>query len=97
MAAKAKTTTATKMAAKKPAAAKRPAAKKTVKSAAKQPGFFEAKFTEQSVYWLIFGAVAILFAIWIYQLDSKVRDLYDQVDANNSALQTTPIIKEKKD
>lgn len=96
MAAKAKRTTTTKKTVKKPAVAKRVTTKKRVKKAAQEPAFFEMKFTDQTVYWIIFGAVAILFAIWLYTLDAKIRDLYDQVDAKSYNVQLSPEVKSKK-
>lgn len=80
--AKTKATTTTKKAAKKTAAAKHVAPKKKTASVAAEPAFFEARFTEQSLYWIIFGLAAITFALWLFSLDAKVRDLYDQIDAN---------------
>lgn len=96
MAAKAKATTTKKKVVKKPVAVKRATTKKSVKKTTQEPAFFEMKFTEQSAYWIIFGAVAIMFAIWLYTLDAKIRDLYDQVDANAYNLQSTPDIQPKK-
>ncbi len=54
--------------------------------------FFEVRLTEQSLYWIIFGAAAIAFTLWLFSLDAKVRDLYDQVDANTYSTQT-PVIR----
>lgn len=75
-------TTAPKKVVKKPVA-KRTATKKSVsaKSSA-DTSFMQVKITDQTIYWLIFGAAAIVFALWLYSLDAKVRDLYDQIDAN---------------
>ncbi len=79
------TTTTRKKTTKRPASTtKRMSTKKRAKSsAAAKQDFFEFRITEQTVYWLIFGAAAILFTIWIYTLDLRVRELYDQVDRNN--------------
>lgn len=96
MAAQAKAKTTNKKVAKKTVAPKRTVTKKSFKKVNREPAFFEMKFTEQSVYWIIFGAVAILFTIWLYTLDSKIRDLYDQVDANAYSLQSTQNVKPKK-
>ncbi len=79
--AKTKTTTAKKVTKKPAVAAKKAAPKKrAVSTATAKPQFFQIRITDQSLYWLIFGAVAILFAMWIYTLDGRVRDLYDQID-----------------
>lgn len=85
----AKTKVTTKKVAKKPAAARHAAPKKKAASVAAQPAFFEARFTDQSLYWIIFGAAAIIFALWLFALDAKVRDLYDQIDANAYNMNST--------
>lgn len=82
----AKTTKRKTVAAKKPTVVKRTTVKK--KSArADEPQFMEARITEQTLYWLIFGAVAIMFAMWIFTLDSKIQKLYDQVDASSYSIE----------
>lgn len=86
--AKAKTkATTTKKVTKKPASVAKKVTKKK-EPAAVQPQFFQVKITDQSLYWLIFGAVCILFAVWVYTLDARVRDLYDQIDANTYSTDT---------
>lgn len=73
---------------------KAPAASKSIpkSKATAQSEFLTVRFTEQSLYWLIFGTAAILFAIWVYTLDARVRDLYDQIDAsNNSSYMLEPV------
>lgn len=80
--AKPKATTTKKRATKKPVVTKRVASKKATTS---EP-FMQFRVTQQTLYWVIFGAVAIAFALWIYSLDAKVRDLYDQVDANHRSM-----------
>lgn len=59
---------------------KRIASTKRRSASASQSNFMDTKITEQTLYWFIFGAVAIIFALWLFTLDSKVRDLYDQID-----------------
>ena len=92
-----KTTTSTKVT-KKPTTVKRTISKKRTSAASSQAPFMQPKFTQESLYWIIFGAVAILFAMWIYTLDAKVRDLYDQIDANTystDAAMELQLLKEK--
>ena len=79
--------TATKKVNKKPSVAQKSAHRQKATAATSKQAFFDARFTIQSLYWMIFGAAAILFALWLYTLDAKVRDLYDQVDANTYNLQ----------
>lgn len=70
---------------KKPTTVKR-TTKKQVNTSSAQPDFFEIRFSSQSLYWIIFGVASIVFALWLYTLDAKVRDLYDQVDANSYSM-----------
>ena len=51
--------------------------------------------TIQTVYWLILGAVVILFTMWILRLQADVEEIYDQIDANMSQL-NEPITDKKK-
>lgn len=94
--AKAKSKTVSKKVTKKPATKRTVVKKKTVSKVAKQPEFMETRFTDQTLYWLIFGIAAITFALWLFSLDSKVRDLYDQIEAN-SYINDTPVKIEKSE
>lgn len=73
----------------KKAAPKKQTAKKHANNAVTQSQFMEARITDQTIYWLIFGAAAIVFALWLFSLDAKIRDLYDQIDANTYQLEST--------
>ena len=79
--AKTKVTTSTRKTSKKPAVEKKVTAKKKA-APATSPQFMQASLTSQSLYWVIFGVAAILFALWLYTLDARIRDLYDQIDQN---------------
>lgn len=62
--------------------------------------FMQTRMTMQSVYWMIFGVVAIAFAIWIYTLDARIREIYDTVDTNSYSIEEMNIDKamlEKQD
>lgn len=101
---KAKTKTPTKSAPAKAAAkAKHKAAKKPAPmplvsfQAADDRPFFEFRVTQQTLYWVIFGAVSIAFALWVYTLDARIQTLYDEIDASTyaegydmSTMQTAP-------
>lgn len=90
--------TTTKKAAVKKTAPKRPAAKKaTKKSSSKglrahialQPEeteFMTFRITRQTLYWLVLGAVVILFTLWLMRLQSDIQSLYDQIDANTAEM-----------
>lgn len=58
----------------------------TTKPASTRSNFFEVRLTEQTLYWTIFGIASIAFALWLYSLDARVRDLYDQVDASTNSM-----------
>ena len=90
--------TTTKKAAVKKAAPKRPAAKKTTKKSssaglrthvalrAEETDFMTFRITRQTLYWLVLGAVVILFTIWLMRLQSDIQSLYDQIDANTAEM-----------
>ena len=80
---------------KKTTAPKKSAAKTTKKSTAskasglkahvglrpEETAFFTFRITRQTLYWLVLGAVVILFTVWILQLQQDIQALYDQIDA----------------
>lgn len=94
--AKAKATT--KKVAKKQPTIKHVSSKGKASKAVTQSQFMEARITDQTIYWMIFGAAAIVFALWLFSLDAKVRDLYDQIDTNaytaDPALHVNPTVNE---
>ena len=94
MATKKKSTT-TKAPAKKSAPKTRKAAPKKRQSRrsllrshvglqAEQTEFMTFRITKQTLYWLVLGAVVILFTVWLTQLQADIQSLYDQIDANNT-------------
>ena len=94
------TTAAPKVTKKQVKATKKKALKKAppinkhatvTKRISKQPEpsqFLQFRITQQSLYWLLFGAASILFTLQLYSLDAKVRELYDQIDRNNYSAET---------
>lgn len=48
---------------------------------ARTKDFMVIQFTRDTLYWLIFGLVAIIFVIWVMSLQHQVNDLYDQIHA----------------
>ncbi len=84
--------TATKSAAKKKPVAKKAPAKKT---ASKRPSskavqvhhrpFMQAKFTEQTIYWLIIGIAVIALAAWVLSLQVQLNEMYDEIEATNTS------------
>lgn len=90
--------------AKKPAKKKttRPSAKKhdgyiSFKRAQREEPFFTFRFTVQSVYWLILGALVIGLAAWVMALNMKVQAIYDQVEADSSSLEQSNHNERKSD
>lgn len=55
-------------------------------SAASEQSFFEFRITQQTLYWLVLGAVSIVFALWIVSLDSRIQKLYDEIDTSASSI-----------
>jgi hypothetical protein len=39
------------------------------------------RVTKQTVYWLVLGAVVILFSTWILRLQADIQSIYDSIDA----------------
>ncbi len=88
------------MPSKKPAATKKPVAKKAPakKSVAKRPvskaaqthhrPFMQAKFTEQTIYWLIIGIAVIALAAWVLSLQVQLNEMYDAIETTPSSIVT---------
>lgn len=78
--------------------AKKSSAKKSVSSRATlrrhvslQPedsAFMTFRITKQTLYWLVLGAVVIMFTLWLTKLQADIQDLYDQIDASTAELST---------
>lgn len=92
-----KKTTAKKSPVKKASAPRKSAAKKSTKRRSvasrvslrnhiglqpEESSFFTFRITKQTLYWLVLGAVVIMFTLWLTKLQSDIQDLYDQVDAS---------------
>ena len=80
--------TAVKKAAPKKSAPARvtPAKKRAVSFATKSDvKFMQARFSEQTVYWLIIGAAVIALAVWVLALQVKLDEVYDQIDAQSNS------------
>lgn len=45
--------------------------------------FMTFRITKQTLYWLVLGAVVILFTLWLSKLQSDIQTLYDQIDASS--------------
>lgn len=73
-------------------AATKPKAKATVKSNVRQSrtkDFMVVQFTRDTLYWLIFGVVTIVFVMWVMSLQHQINDLYDQIDASQMSSDLT--------
>jgi len=57
--------------------------------------FFTFKLTKQTLYWLVLSAVVVAFTLWILKLQSDIQEIYNSIDANNSALINGPIDPDK--
>ncbi len=47
--------------------------------------FMEARFTEQTVYWIALGAVVLALAVWVLSIQVQMNNFYDSIDIQNSA------------
>ena len=57
--------------------------------------FMTFRLNRQTLYWVIIGAVALLFAAWIMKLQSDIQTVYDRIDIQN-AQDYTPVTHSKK-
>lgn len=42
--------------------------------------FMTFRFTKQTLYWAVLGAVVLLFTVWILKLQSDIQAIYDQIE-----------------
>ena len=61
-----------------------------------QEDFMTFRVNRETVYWMVLGAVVILFAMWILQLQSDIQKLYDQIDASAAAYDSMDMVETKK-
>ncbi len=98
MATKKKPTTVKTSVKKKPTAARKaPVKKKAAKQSLlrthiglqpEETDFMTFRITRQTLYWLVLGAVVILFTLWLARLQSDIQDIYDQIDASTAEITT---------
>lgn len=87
-----KTTTKKTAPKKKPAVKavknKKPTAKTGVRKhvglAREEESFMTFRINRQTVYWMVLGAVVILFTMWILKLQMDIQALYDQIEVNTA-------------
>ncbi|MEO5691125.1 MAG: hypothetical protein ABIQ64_02980 [Candidatus Saccharimonadales bacterium] len=88
--------TAAKTASKPKAVAKKAPVKKlaTKRSASTahvhHRSFMQAKFTEQTIYWLIIGAAVVALAAWVLSLQVQLNEMYDAIETSSSSSIVTP-------
>lgn len=89
-----KTTTKKAPAKKKPVAKSSKAAVKKAQSSRvlaiqpEQEDFMNFRVNRETVYWVVLGAVVILFALWIMQLQSDIQKIYDDIDASSATTES---------
>lgn len=71
-----------KSAAKKSTAKKASSKVSLISLQREQQDFMSFNITIQTVYWLILGAIVILFTMWILQVQADIEEIYNQIDAN---------------
>ncbi|MES2875858.1 MAG: hypothetical protein V4678_00135 [Patescibacteria group bacterium] len=67
---------------KRKSAGKRAALRSHIGLQAEETAFMTFRITKQTVYWLVLGAVVIVFTLWLARLQSEIQTIYDQIDAN---------------
>ncbi len=72
---------------KKSAQAARPTVKKSVVSK-KRNGFWRVEFNINTVYWMIIGLAVIATAVWTYNTNQQISEIYDSIDY--STMQSDP-------
>lgn len=82
--AKKATTKVRKAAPKKKTQAKRSLLRTHVGLRPEETDFMTFRITKQTLYWVVLGAIVILFTWWLTQLQADIQDLYDQIDANSA-------------
>ncbi len=58
--------------------------------------FMTFKFTRQSLYWLILSVLVLVLGAWVMYLDTKIQDIYDQVELNTYLHETYTIPDHEK-
>lgn len=58
--------------------------------------FMEARFSEQTVYWLLIGAAVVGLAAWVLSLQVQLNEMYDNIDRESTQTvrwtnKTTPV------
>lgn len=100
-ASKAATRTTSKAPAKKPtrkpvrATATRSAKKKGYQSfqlAESQEPFMQVAITRQTIYWLILGAVVVVFGWYLMSMYQSIQDIYIQIDEIRAAEMDAPVV-----
>ena len=82
------TTKARKTAVKKRPAKKQSLLKTHVGLRQEETEFMTFRITRQTLYWIVLGAIVILFTWWLTQLQADIQNLYDQIDANTAEAAT---------
>lgn len=57
--------------------------------------FFTFKPSIQTVYWLILGVMVLSLGAWVININARVQNIYNQIDANTSASNFTVPVKKK--
>lgn len=84
-----------KPAAKKSATKKSTARKSTAKPAARSSKssvsvssdsqFLQARFTEQTIYWVIIGVAVLALATWVLSLQTQLDEMYNQIELTSQS------------
>lgn len=60
------------------------APQQSFKRSSRTTPFMTYKFTQQSLYWVLIGALVIALGAWVMYLNMKIQKIYDQVEINSA-------------
>lgn len=58
---------------------------KSFRPAPLQEPFFTFRISHQTLYWTILAVIVLVLGIWVIDINMKVQEIYDQIDATNAA------------
>lgn len=98
-----KKTTTTKKAPAKKAAAKRVPKKHSKRIAIQKiafvperEDFMTLRISRETVYWVVFGGIAVFYAAWIMQVQASIQSLYDDIETTSAVQNVVETPSDKK-
>ena len=75
----------TKTSVKRVSAKSSSASVQSFKPAPLQEPFFTFRISHQTLYWTILALIVLILGVWVVNINIKVQQIYDQIDATNAA------------